>query len=463
MKDQNEKQINDLNELTDNERELGTKPIKKLIPLYCLPLILGSLFVGLQLVVDLAILSTGVSQEAVAAIGILFPYFLIMAVLYDLFGPGGAAIAAKEISKGNFEYARSVAGNGIGLCFVITAIISILSFIFMDGVIYGLGGTDVLYESMVTFLKVFLVFMPFMTTGVVIFFFVRADGKPLLAGLCNVIPPIIAMFVEYFIVFYGGLGIEASAISAMVALLPNCLLFLWFIFGKTNMHMHIRDFKFVPKTSWQICKVGFPSCAIQLFYIPVMIIAANLLAANNASVAETAAYSVLDAYFYYFLTFIGFGFGLGAQPIVGYNFSTAFKRAKSAINVTLIFGIITLVAIIGLCYIFLNPLSNFFAAGDAAYAEILKEAIAMYIWGLPLLTIFAIIAFSLQAAEKIGRSTLLVFMRTFIITIPLLYLFTSFMGVRGIWIAFPIAELISAAIAYIVLRKYYSVMEKKAG
>ncbi|MDO4552947.1 MAG: MATE family efflux transporter [Bacillota bacterium] len=454
MNENQPKPVGNLNELTVEERELGAKPIGKLVPLYCLPLILGSFIVGFQLVVDCVILATGVSLEALAAIGILFPYFLIMAALYDFMGPGGAALITFEMGKGNFDKARKACANSILYCFVICAVIAILSYIFKDAVIWGLGASEELYADAVAFLNIFLAFFPFMTTGVVVYFCARAAGKPLMSAVFNIIPPILAMVIEYYVVFGLGFGIEASALCAIVALCPNMLLLLWFLFSKGNMHLKASDFKVDWGIIRQISVLGFPSCTLQLFYAIVMVFAANILASLGASVEHYAAYSIIDAYIYYFLTFIVFGFGLGIQPIVSFNYTRSHARTFQTLKITYVAGIVTLVVFTGLLYIGMDGITGLLGVLNATpgYEEYLGKAIGLYIWGIPVLTITTTTAFFLQAAERAWPATLIIFVRAFVFTVPMLYIMTGIMGIDGLWVAFPMAEVLSAVFALAVLR-----------
>jgi Na+-driven multidrug efflux pump len=448
------KNVENLNELTVEERELGTKPIGKLIPLYCLPLIIGSFIVGFQLVVDCIILATGVSIEALATIGILFPYFLLMGALYDFMGPGGAALITLELGKGNFAKARKACANAIVYCFVICAVISILSYIFMESIIWGLGASEEIYPEAVTFLNIFLAFFPFMTLGVVVYFCARASGKPLMSAIFNIIPPILAMGIEYYVVFSLGFGIEASAICAIVALCPNLFMLLWFLFGKSNMHLRPSDFQINWGIIRKISVLGFPSCTLQLFYAIVMVFAANILADLGASVEHYAAYSIIDAYIYYFLTFIVFGFGLGIQPIISFNYTRSHERTFRTLKITYIAGIITLVIFMGFLYIGMNGVTGLLAALNETpgYEAYLGKAIGLYIWGIPILTITTTTAFFLQAAERAWPATLIIFVRAFVFTIPLLYIMTGLKGIDAIWVAFPMAEVLSAIFALIILR-----------
>ncbi|MFD1708252.1 MATE family efflux transporter [Siminovitchia sediminis] len=438
----------------DLKRELGTKPIGKLFPKYCIPAVLTGLFFSIQVIFDGIFLGNGVGADALATIAVLFPYFTLITALSNLIGNGGASICAVEIGKGNKEKAKHILGQSIAFSLAITIGISVISFLFLPNILTILGARGEVIILAQEFMQVYLVTFPFITTGYTIYYFARADEQPLLALFVLFLPPVIAIIIEYWLIFKLELGIVSSAIAVSVALAPSFLLILHFLFGKTDLRLKLSDFRMRMIDLIHICKIGFSSCSIQLTTFIVTIIVNNMLVSSGASAYEVGAYGIINAYIYYVLGIVGYSFGIGIQPIVSYNYGyRAFDRVKSALKYGAGwgFGIITL--ILAGCYIFIGPLTSIFSGSDIEFYEVTKEVIMKYMFGLSLGTVALVISYYYQGIEKAGKATVIAMGRSFIFLLPLLFILSKTMGIDGIWYAFPIAEIISCIVAVIMIRK----------
>lgn len=441
-------------EVSTQERELGAKPIGKLFTKYCIPAILASLIPCTQVILDGIFLGGGVGAEALAAIGILFPYFTLITAISNLIGNGGASICTIELGKGNVERARKILALSIGYSLVLTILISILSFAFLPQVIGALGGRGEIAELIGQYMRVYLISFPFMTTGYTIYYFVRADEQPLLGTLFMFVPPVLAIFIEHYLIYSMGVGVASSAIACSITLGPSFFLILYFLVGKTQLKLKFSDFRPSLKEIGAINKVGFSSFSIQITTMIVTIIVNNMLVSMGAGAYEIGAYGIINAYLYYVLAILSYSFGVGIQPMISYNFGTrAYGRVKSSLLCGCGFGFGIMTLVIAACYILIGPLTNVFCAGDAAFFEVTKGVIMKYLFGLSCGTIALVGSYYYQAIESAGKATFLAMSRTFIFLLPLLFLMPKVLGMDGIWFAFPIAEILAGAVTIIMLRK----------
>ncbi|MEN1968780.1 MATE family efflux transporter [Lentibacillus sp. N15] len=435
------------------QRELGSEPIGKLFPKYTIPAIFSGLFFGVQVIFDGMFLGNGVGPEALTTIAILFPYFVLITALSNLFGNGGASICAVEVGKGNKEKAKKILGQSIAFSLAITLTMSIISFLLLPFILNGLGARGEIVDMAMEFMKVYLIFFPFMTTGYTLFYFARADERPLLALLALFIPPVLAILTEYILIFKLQYGIVSSAIAVSIELGPSFLLIFYFLFGRTDLRLNLSDFRMRLYDFLRIAKVGFPSCAIQLTTFFSVIIVNNILAYAGANSYEVGAYGINNAYIYYVLLIVGYSFGIGIQPIVSYNFGNkSFDRVKSALKYGCIwgFGIMTLILIA--CIVFIEPLAGTFCGGDSACVGPTKIITQKFTMGLSIATVAMVISYYYQALEKTGRAVLIVVSRK-VFLFPLIFVFFKAMGVDGIWYAFPLAEVSTCFVAMTMIRK----------
>ena len=152
------------------------------------------------------------------------------------------------------------------------------------------------------------------------------------------------------------------------------------------------------------------------------------------------------------------GITQGFIPIAGFNYGAKNKkRVEQVIRTAVLYatGFATLV------FLMINVFSNSIGGIFTSEPLVLEKAPAAIRWvfvATPIVGVQLIGAAYYQAIGKALPALLLTLTRQGFFFIPLLYILPSFLGINGVWLAFPIAELLAAVVTGIFLvyelRKY---------
>ena len=157
-------------------------------------------------------------------------------------------------------------------------------------------------------------------------------------------------------------------------------------------------------------------------------------------------------YTQFLLTALYIGFSMGVAPVISYNYGKQdHARLKKVFSICMRFIILVSIVIFGLTYAFGSPMVSFFATKGTPVYEIAREGFRIFPFSFLFcgLNIFTSATFTAVSNGKL--SAVLSFLRTFGLILVFLLILPEFMGVAGVWLAVPIAELITMVVALFLL------------
>ncbi|GAA0741395.1 MATE family efflux transporter [Clostridium oceanicum] len=114
---------------TDNlELMTKEKPIKLLLKLG-IPSIIMSLFNEINAIIDTVFLGQFVADEAVSAMSLVFPFFILVSAIAFLFSDGSSIAIGRYLGAKNIEKANSTFGSTIYISIIISVILGIVGFV----------------------------------------------------------------------------------------------------------------------------------------------------------------------------------------------------------------------------------------------------------------------------------------------------------------------------------------------
>lgn len=436
------------------ESELGTKPIKKLYMKYWLASFFGMIAQMTCGIADGFFVGNGVGPLGLGAISIVFPWWIIAISIGNLIGVGASSIAAVNLGKGDVEAARKASGQSFWYGLILSSTITLLVLANVDSVVRFMGATNEIVPVATSYMMAFMPAFPLYVCGFVFFFFIRVDEKPFIGTVIQIVPAILAVIVEYVMIFKMGAGIAGSAIGAWgICVGAFSLLGLNFVFGNSKLKIKWSDINLDFKLIGEMNKIGFAAFAIQICATVMAIIINNTLAKLGGS-AEIAAYGIINAYIVYVLSSIAATFMYGILPITGYNFgSKAFDRVREALMFCLKLSFSILYALTIAIYVFKEQILMFFTGGDPALMSVTSEAMKVFLVLYPLGAMSMIISGYFQSVEASMKALVNGVTRNFLIVVPLLIILPKTFGIQGVWIAQPLSDFIAFAIAAVYVYK----------
>ena len=422
---------------------------------FTLPTIIMMVFFSLYTIIDGIFVSRYIGSNALSAINIVYPVICILIGISVMMATGGSAIVAKFMGEAKDKEARESFTLITITSIIFGLIIAIFSLIFIKQIIYLLGSTDSLYENSHTYLFTMLLFTPVIILKMLFDYFLVTAGNPNLGLLSAIIGGITNIILDYVLIVPLNMGLVGAALATCIGYsLPSIIGIIYFFNKKNTLHFVKPKFNF--KTILYSCSNGSSemvtqiSSAVTTFLYNIIMI--KLLGENGV----TSITIVLYAQFLLVSAYIGFTSGV--SPRISYNFGSEnkqqlYKIIKYSYIFIMLFSISTFII-----SKYLSPLliSIFAGNGTELYDITLNGfnlfQISFLLCGVNIFTSGMFTAFS---NGKV--SALLSLLRTFIFLSSGIIFLPSLIGVNGVWLAVPLAEIMTLVFSLFYIYKYKNI------
>ena len=165
--------------MKDNRDSLdfSTEPVGKLFRRMFLPTLIGMVSMVVLNITDGAFVGHGVGSDALAAVNIVAPLFLIMAGIGLMFGIGSSVVASIHLSKGNNHAANINLTQGILASVMAGTVVGGAVFLFQEDTCRLFGCSDVLLPQACSYLRWIALLMPFNLFGMTGMFMVSGTAQ----------------------------------------------------------------------------------------------------------------------------------------------------------------------------------------------------------------------------------------------------------------------------------------------
>lgn len=443
-----------------NTQDFLQKPVKRLFFHYLVPSICGTMVTSIYVLADTIMIGKGIGTVAMAALNIALPIYNIFFGLGLLFGVGGSVLMSIARGEGDQQKSDAFFTASFLLTAAALAVSMILCTVFMEPLALLLGGTD---ETMPYIMD----YIPYIIWGMGAFFFsaylqtfIRNDGAPALAMNAVIAGGVTNIILDYIFVFPLKMGMAGAALATVIGSVLTVLILLTHFFsGKNRLRFTLKGIR--PRFFAEITVNGFASFFIEAAS-GLTIFVFNLQLLKYTGSTGVSVFGVISNTAIVVICLCK-GINQAAQPILSTNFGAGFlerthKVRALAIRTSLV--ICAVPVLLGLAvpdfftYIFLNP--------DQSILALSAPAIRIYFTGFLMMGINMVFICYFQAVFKNASSLLVCLLRGCVLVILFAYLLPVFLGVTGIWLAFPAAELATMLVG-IVLTARTSAQEKRAG
>ncbi len=439
-------------EQNSESRELGTKPIAGLFVKYSFLTLVGMLAQGVMVMFEGIIIGRGLGEMGLACVGLIMPLEYFMLALGGFFAIGVSTLAAMKLGDGDEEGARKVYGQGLWFSFIVIMVISIVIFIFAGSVAGLLGATPDLFDSIVLFIRVFMVGYPFCIIGHIAVYMARVDEKPSIATWAMTLSAVLALVWLYASVFLFKLGIAGCAGYYASSIGIWGFFILYFFFSKnTIFKVRMSDLKFDSEIIGNIVKIGFPYLLVQASSTVFTIVLNNFLGKFGGEL-DIAAFAVINGYVVYILMMITQSTTGGLQPIASYNFGAKmYDRVMNLIKVGIVGNLIAVYALAIVFWILATPVCTLFIGAGSELIPIAAKYTRVVISCTALGLTANLTSGYFQAVERVVESTVLGICRYIIFGIPAIFIMANMMGVTGVWFSQPVSDILSFVLSLVLV------------
>lgn len=439
-----------------SENKMGTMPVNKLLVTMSLPMIASMLVQALYNIVD-SIFVAQIGENALTAVSLAFPVQSLMIAVSVGTCVGINALLSRCLGEKRQKEADLAAANGMFLAIVSYFVFAVIGLLGSRIFFAGQTANPEIVEYGTQYLTICLACSFGLFLEMTVERIMQSTGRTFYSMITQGTGAIINIILDPIMIFglfgFPRLGIRGAAIATVTGQIVAMLLAVYLNHKKNpDVHIALKGFRPDGHIIKKIYEVGIPSIVMQSI-VSVMTLGLNKIL---IMFSETAV-SVLGVYFKLqsFIFMPIFGLNNGLIPIVAYNYGARYKK-RIVDTIKLSICIATGIMIIGFII---------FQTCTPALLGMFNASEHMLEVGVPALRIistsfllagFNIIVSSVFQAMGNGVYSLITSVaRQLLCILPVAYLFARFMGLHAVWLAFPIAELLSLAITLVLFRRIY--------
>ncbi len=433
--------------------ELGTKPVGQLLWQYALPAIVAMSASSLYNIIDRAMIGQIVGPEAIAGLGITFPFMNLSAAFGAAVGVGSSACISVKLGQRDYQTAGNLLGNTITLNLIIGLSFMAVCLLFLDPILLFFGASDVTLPYARSFMTIILLgnvitHMYFGLNAVL-----RAAGKPnhamysvLFTVAMNIV--LVVVFVWWF-----RWGIRGAALATVTS---QTIAMCWqlYLFSNKNEILHLKRgiYKLKKRLVSNIIAIGISPFLMNATSCVIVIVMNNQFVHYGGDMA-VGAYSIANSVVMMFFMFV-MGVCQGMQPIVGYNYGAEkYDRMLRCLFLAIACATAILLVGWGLSMLFPRQIARIFTT-DATLIDLSARGIRLDMLVFFVVGSQATITHFFQSIGKVKVSIFLSLSRQLFLLLPMAYVFPLFWDLDGVWYSMPASDFLSFAMTIPMLMWY---------
>lgn len=439
-----------------NGNPLGTAPVGPLLRRFAIPSIVAMLVGALYNIVDQIFIGHSIGELGNAATNVAFPLTTSCTALALLFGIGAASAFNLSMGRGDRKKALYYIGNSAVLLFGCGLLLCLITQIFLGPMLRFFGSPDNVFDLAKEYVRITSLGFPFLilTTGGA--HLVRADGSPRYSMICNLAGAIINTILDSILIFGFNMGMTGAALATITGQIVSSLLVIRYLCKYqagplTREHLIPR-----PRYFGYSMSLGMAQCFNQLAMMVVQIVMNNSLTYYGAlsiygeSIPLACSGIINKVGFIFFAVCIGIAQGM--QPIASFNYGAKqYERVKKVIRLSMTVGLIICTIAFAMFQLFPRQIISLFGSGSELYYDFAVRYFHIYLFFTFINNIQPMSSTFFAAIGKPVKGTFLALTRQIIFLLPLIIILPLFMGIDGIMYAGPIADLMAAVIAIVLL------------
>ena len=432
--------------------ELGTEKISKLLIKQAVPASIGILVMSLNMIVDTIFVGRWIGIMAIAAITVVLPIAFFISSIGMGIGIGGSSIISRSLGSKNYGNAHKTFGNQISLTLGLSILFVLLGTYFCVPILELFGANGEIVAPATEYFHVVIYGVPFLAFAMMGNPVIRALGKPKYAMYAMILPAIFNIILDIVFIKMFGWGMFGAGLATTISY-AVCGLFVlgFFLSSKSALKIEpkyfVLDFSIVKK----IVSLGSITI-IRQGTISILVIVLNYTLFKYGGEISIAIYGIINRVMMFAL-FPVLGVTQGFLPIAGYNYgANDTKRVKETIKTAIIYGTAVASVLFIVIVSFPEGIVNIFTE-DKELLSKTPNALLFAFLATPVITTQLIGSAYFQAAGKALPALMLTLLKQGVFLIPLVFILPKFYGINGVWISFPIADVLSTGITYFFLRR----------
>lgn len=430
---------------------LGEQKTGKLLVEFAIPSIIAMLVSSLYNIVDQFFIGRSVGELGNAATNISFPLSISCVAIALLFGIGGASAFNLAMGKGDREEAVYYIGNAAVMMVLCGTILTVFTEIFLGPLMRFFGSPENVLGYAKEYTGIVAIGFPLLILTAGGGHLIRADGRPQVAMICNIVGAVINTILDAIFVFGLGLGMRGAAFATIIGQMISGLLVIWYLGHCKTIQIKKQHLRIGKEQLKRITSLGAAPCSNQLAMMVVQIVMNKSLKYYGSlsvygEAIPIACAGIITKVNQVFMSFI-IGISQGLQPIVSFNYGARkYQRVKVAYRQAIISGFILAIAAFLLFQIAPRQIISIFGNGTEEYYQFAINYFHIFLFFTFVNFLQPITSNFFTAIGKPKVGVFLSLTRQIIFLLPLLIAFPLIFGIDGIMYAGPSADFLAAVV-----------------
>ena len=420
-----------------------------------IPTLLGTLAMSAMTVIDGIIVGHGVGAVGVAAVNIVVPIYQIMSGLALMIGAGVSVVASIHLAQQKFKVARLNVTQALLAASLVATLLCLLMMINPEHTAVLLGASPTLLPHVVEYLVWLMPGFVMEMFGIIGLFVIRLDGAPRYAMWCNIIPAVLNAILDWVCVFPLDMGVKGASVATSICMsLGGVMSLAYLLFWARDLRLELPKFSrkslllSLRNVGYQ-CRIGLSSLMGELS-LAVLIYIGNIVFMRYLGDDGVGAFGIA-CYYTPFFFMVGNAIAQSAQPIISYNYGAERWSEVAHARRLLLYTSLGVGVVVTLLFVTIpEPLVSLFVSDDSAAGRIAIEGFPYYAVGIIFFILNVAIIGYYQSVERVRRAMSFVALRGVIFLLPAFVLLPMAFGVVGVWLAMPVAEILTLGVVFLL-------------
>ncbi len=441
--------------------DLAMRPVGHLLWHYSLPAVVGMVVMAMYNVVDRIFIGQVVGPEAIAGMALTFPLMNITTAIGVLVGGGSAARISIVLGRRDKSRAELILGNAATLTFINAAAYIAIFAIFIDPILMTFGAG----EATLPYARSYMLWvLPGLLLTNIAFGLnnvLRSTGYPTRAMVTMLIGSAVNIALDALFVLVLDWGMVGAAVATDIAMLVSAIFVVQhFLRRDVNLRFTSGTYRLKRDVVLDIITLGASPAIVNAA-------ACMINALINRSLAEYGgdiAIGAVNIFITYtsILTTIMVGINMGLQPILGYNYGAGnLHRLRRALIIA--GAASTLLSILGSAggLFGAREIARAFTT-DAYLIDVTVHCLHNATWAFSLVGVPIVATCLFQSIGASGKAMFLSLTRQVIFMIPLMLILPEFFGVTGVWLSFPLGDLLAFSVTIVMVIRQMRTLDRQS-
>ena len=423
---------------------LGSAPVSKALVSLGIPIMIGMLINAFYNLAD-AYFVSGLGEQQIGAISIVFPLGQIVVGLGLMFGNGAASYLSRLLGCGNKKAADMAASTALYSSVFIGAVLIMIAAIFLKPILTLLGATETIMPYALIYARIYILSCIFNVFNVTMNNIAASEGAAKTTMFALLSGAVINIGLDPLFIYTFHMGVAGAAIATAISQFISTVIYLSYILRKKSAFTFaIRDFSPSRQIYIEILKIGIPTLVFQLLTsLSIALINRASTGYGDSVIAGMGAVTRITS----MGTLVVFGFLKGFQPIAGFSYGAKnFQRLRQSVKISILWSTVFCIITGLFMIIFSAQIIAQFANGKKEMILFGQKSLAANGFSFFLFGFYTVYSSLFLALGKGTAGFVLGACRQGICFVPVILLLPGIFGLNGILYAQPAADVLSAIV-----------------